>query len=83
MAADFDKADWREDAQAFAQSCRELAIPAALEISRSGNGAHVWIFFAEPVPARKARLLGTALISHTCNRIAKDNLPQALANRLY
>lgn len=40
LAADFDEADWREDAKAFMQSCRELGIPAALEISRSGNGAH-------------------------------------------
>lgn len=50
------------------QSCRELGIPAALEISRSGNGAHAWIFFAEPVPVREARQLGAALISHTCDR---------------
>ncbi len=68
LAADFDKADWREDAKAFAQSCRELGISAALEISRSGNGAHAWIFFAESVPAREARQLGTALISQTCER---------------
>lgn len=68
LAADFDKADWREDARAFMQSCQELAIPAALEISRSGQGAHVWIFFAEPAPAREARQLGAALISHTCER---------------
>jgi hypothetical protein len=61
LAADFDEADWREDAKAFVQSCRALAIPAALEISRSGNGAHIWIFFADPVPAREARQLGAAL----------------------
>jgi len=67
LAADFDEAAWREDAKAIMQSCLELGIPAALEISRSGNGAHIWIFFAEPVPAREARQLGAALISHTCN----------------
>ena len=50
------------------QSCRELDIPAVLEISRSGNGAHVWIFFGDAVPAREARQLGMALISHTCER---------------
>ncbi len=43
-------------------------MPAALEISRSGNGAHVWIFFSSPVPAYDTRRLGTAIISHTCNR---------------
>ena len=74
LAVDFDEADWREDASAFLQSCRELAIPAALEISRSGNGAHAWIFFAESVPAREARQLGAALISHTCDRTRQLSL---------
>lgn len=68
LAVDFDEADWREDAQAFAQSCLELGVPVALEISRSGNGAHAWVFFAGSVSARDARRLGTAIISHTCAR---------------
>jgi len=68
LAVDFDEADWQEDAQAFVQSCHELGVPAALEISRSGKGAHVWIFFAGNVFARDARRLGTAIISHTCSR---------------
>jgi hypothetical protein len=38
-------------------------VPAAIERSRSGNGAHVWIFFAEPVPAVLARRLGTILLA--------------------
>ena len=74
LAADFDEADWSEDAKSFMESCRELAIPAALEISRSGNGAHVWIFFSEAVPAREARMLGVALISHTCDRTRQLSL---------
>lgn len=74
LAVDFDEAEWREDARAFHQSCRELDVPAALEISRSGNGAHVWIFFASKVSARDARRLGTALISHTCSRTRQLNL---------
>jgi superfamily II DNA or RNA helicase len=68
LAADFDDADWRDDALAFMRSCEELGVPAALEISRSGNGAHVWVFFASRVTARDARRLGTAIISHTCSR---------------
>jgi superfamily II DNA or RNA helicase len=67
LAVDFDEQDWRDDARAFLRSCRQLAVPAALEISRSGKGAHVWVFFEEAVPAREARQLGAALISHTCN----------------
>lgn len=68
LAVDFDEQDWKEDANSFMQSCAELNIPAALEISRSGNGAHAWIFFADRVAARDARRLGTAIISHTCTR---------------
>jgi superfamily II DNA or RNA helicase len=67
LTIDFDEQDWRDDARAFLRSCRELAVPAALEISRSGDGAHVWVFFEEAVSAREARQLGAALISHTCN----------------
>ena len=74
LAADFDKGDWQEDSRAFMESCLELDIPAALEVSRSGNGAHVWIFFVDPVPAREARQLGMALISHTCDRIRQLSL---------
>ena len=68
LAVDFDDAEWREDACAFTQSCEELGVPVALEISRSGQGAHAWVFFASRVSARDARRLGTAIISHTCSR---------------
>ena len=68
LVVDFDEAEWRDDARAFVRSCDELGVPAALEISRSGQGAHAWIFFASAVSARDARRLGTAIISHTCAR---------------
>ncbi|WP_233189397.1 TOTE conflict system archaeo-eukaryotic primase domain-containing protein [Geothermobacter hydrogeniphilus] len=74
LAVDFDEVGWQEDAKAFMQTCHELAIPVALEISRSGNGAHAWIFFVEPVPACEARYLGAALISHTCDRTRQLSL---------
>ena len=51
LAVDFDQADWQEDARAFVQSCNELAVPVALEISRSGQGAHAWMFFSDRVSA--------------------------------
>jgi hypothetical protein len=54
LAADFDKADWVEDASAFLETCRQRGIAAALERSRSGNGGHVWIFFDAPIPAAVA-----------------------------
>jgi superfamily II DNA or RNA helicase len=68
LAADFDKQAWARDAKAFLETCREQGVPAALERSRSGNGAHVWIFFAEPVPASEARRLGSFLLTETMER---------------
>ena len=66
LAIDFDEGDWKDDASAFVAACRELSVPAALEVSRSGKGAHVWIFFVSAIPAVEARRLGAALISRTC-----------------
>lgn len=65
LAVDFDGAGWREDAQAFRETCHRLAVPAALERSRSGNGAHLWLFFAGAVPATLARKLGSHLLTET------------------
>lgn len=66
LAIDFDEGDWKEDVSAFVASCRELSVPCALEVSRSSQGAHVWIFFTSAIPAIEARRLGSALISRTC-----------------
>ena len=41
LACDFDKGTWALDALAFLDACHRNAVPAALERSRSGNGAHV------------------------------------------
>ena len=68
VAADFDKRTWRQDAEAFLAACRAKRVPAALERSRSGNGGHVWVFFAEPVPAILARRLGAHLLTETMER---------------
>jgi superfamily II DNA or RNA helicase len=69
LAADFDEGDWRRDVSAFAESCRHHDIPVAVERSRSGNGAHAWIFFEEPLPAALARRLGAFLITETMERV--------------
>src|SRR5690606_38928859 len=42
LAVDFDKDGWKEDVSAFVETCRAFDLPAAIERSRSGNGAHVW-----------------------------------------
>lgn len=74
LAADFDEAEWRDDARAFAESCHTLGVPVALEVSRSGNGAHAWIFFEDKVLASDARRLGAAIISHACERTRQLSL---------
>ena len=68
LAADFDKETWRCDAGAFLAACRAKDVPAALERSRSGNGAHVWFFFKEPVAASLARRLGAHLLTEAMER---------------
>ena len=69
LAADFDEGEWQRDAFAFRDACVRHGIPVAIERSRSGNGAHAWIFFEEPIPAATARRLGAFLITDTMERV--------------
>ena len=62
LACDFDSGSWALDALAYVEVCRERSIPAVLERSRSGDGAHVWIFFSEPVAASTARTIGAGVL---------------------
>lgn len=62
LAVDFDKGQWQGEVKAIAKVCADLEIPHVIEISRSGQGAHLWIFFEDRVPASEARLLGFALL---------------------
>ncbi len=68
VAIDFDKGGWREDAAACLEACRRLSLPAALERSRSGNGAHLWLFFDEPLPASLARRLASHVLTEIMER---------------
>ncbi len=68
LAADFDKKSWMQDVAAFRDTARAKGVPIAIERSRSGNGAHAWIFFAEPVSVADARRLGTHLVTATMDR---------------
>lgn len=62
LAADFDGPTAILDALAYLKAARAVGTPASLEVSRSGVGAHVWIFFTAPVPAATARQVGTGLV---------------------
>jgi hypothetical protein len=68
LAADFDKSDWKADALAYLDTCQALGVPATMERSRSGNGAHIWIFFAKAVQAALARRLGAVVLTTTLER---------------
>lgn len=68
LAIDFDKDEWKEDVRAFLQTCQETKIPAYIERSRSGNGAHIWFFFSQPVSAADARKLGSYLLTLTMDQ---------------
>ena len=65
LAADFDENNWQADVTAFCSCCKNVGLTPAVERSRSGNGAHVWFFFSQPVPAADARRLGSGLLTQT------------------
>ena len=53
---------WKEEINALRRICKNLDVDAVVERSRSGRGAHLWIFFKEMIPARLARKFGFALL---------------------
>jgi len=81
LAADFDEESWADDVAAFVETSRTLGLSAAVERSRSGNGAHVWFFFAAPVPAATARRMSCYLITETMSR--RHQLAMASYDRLF
>ena len=63
LAADFDGDGWQVNVLGYKKAASRIGATVAVERSRSGNGAHAWIFFSEAVPAVLARRLGTILIA--------------------
>lgn len=83
------------DASTDAAACGRAGIGALAEISRSDEGAHVWVFFDEPVQAAAARARGAtlqraamveraaiALSSYDRFFPAQDTLPERSPGRL-
>jgi len=74
LAADFDGPAAMLDALSYLKAARAVGAPAALEVSRSGTGAHAWLFFTDPVPAATARRLGTGLLREAIALRGRMNL---------
>lgn len=61
--SDFANPDdtWKEEVDSLRRICEINGIDALVERSRSGRGAHLWIFFQKPIEASLARKFGNAL----------------------
>ena len=72
LCADFDDKScehgYQNDVLSYINVCKEWKIPHAIERSRSGNGAHVWIFFETSLEASKARKLGNTILTEAMER---------------
>ena len=75
LCTDFDDKNcehgYKNDVLAFVNVCNSWNVPCYIERSRSGNGAHVWIFFDKPITALKARKLGNAILTEAMDRDAR------------
>ena len=54
--------EWVEEVNALRTVCKEAGIEPLIERSRSGHGAHLWVFFEKPIPVKTARAFGNALL---------------------
>jgi len=81
LALDFDARTWRADVRAVRDACTHLAVPVYVEKSRSGQGAHIWLFFSEPVRAEDARALGRLLLAQA--KQARPSLALGSFDRMF
>ncbi len=68
LAIDFDGGNWKSDVRAFSDTCKTYNVPYHIERSRSGKGAHIWIFFTEAISSETVRTLGMTILKETKKR---------------
>ena len=81
LVFDFDNHDesaepskeWQQEVNALREMCSVLGVDLLVERSRSGKGAHVWIFFSEPIQASKARKFGESLLRKGAESVSLKN----------
>ena len=86
LAFDFDSHTgssdtWKKDAAAVRKTCAAFSIPVSVEISRSGKGAHLWIFFSENISAKRARNFGALILQTAMNE--RHSLPFESFDRMF
>ena len=82
LVFDFDNHDdssdslrWQEETNALRAICADNDVPCLVEKSRSGKGAHVWIFFEKEINIKKARQFGATLLdkgAESVNQLSFD-----------
>lgn len=70
---DSETLDWQSEVNSVRMICEKNGVDALVERSRSGKGAHIWIFFSEPVTASVARKFGAALITKGMESVSLKN----------
>ncbi|MGI8558863.1 MAG: TOTE conflict system archaeo-eukaryotic primase domain-containing protein [Solirubrobacteraceae bacterium] len=83
VAIDLDGPTWPDDVGALRDAARDLDVPVLVERSRSGRGAHLWVLFSTPVPARSARALGSSLLTRAMSgrAISMDSYDRLFPNQ--
>ena len=68
---DFANSDdsWIEEVEAMRTICVLNGLDPLVERSRSGRGAHIWLFFDKPISARLVRAFGNALLDRGAEQV--------------
>lgn len=82
---DFANVDdtWIEEVEAMRSICTLNGIDPLVERSRSGSGAHIWIFFDKPISALLVRRFGTALLDKGAEQVNLKLMLSILVDTFY